>query len=354
MTRVLVLWKQRTGYLDASLRALKQIGLVPTLLTLPTSETRAATRNDFEVLGADYEHAVLESRSDAATVGELASTLQPQVILISGWDVPAYRLRSSPGRLRVLCMDNQWRATPRQWAGVAASPIVIRRWFDKAFVAGPRQADFAQRLGFRPNDVIQGLYAADTDHYTPTAEQMRRTRSGFVFVGRLVPSKGLDALLEGYRRYRQKERHLGRQAWPLHICGSGPLERLVDSWADSDIVVHGFLGADNLKSVLASCSALVVPSRFEPWGVVVHEAAAMGLGVIASHSVGSTEWFAREGANGFTFGVDRPDQIALALERFSGMSSVEISSVRDLSYRLAAAWTPPDWARVVSSMAGRG
>ena len=39
--------------------------------------------------------------------------------------------------------------------------------------------------------------------------------------------------------------------------------------------------------------------RFEPWGVVIHEAAAAGLPIIASHLCGATTAYVRDGVNGF-------------------------------------------------------
>src|SRR5207253_11320494 len=92
--------------------------------------------------------------------------------------------------------------------------------YDVAFLPGERQAGFARRLGFADEDILWGLYTCDH----PTFAAVRRERAGevpaaFVFVGRLVDTKGAGVLADAYRIYRQ-----GADApWPLIVCGTGPM-----------------------------------------------------------------------------------------------------------------------------------
>ena len=44
----------------------------------------------------------------------------------------------------------------------------------------------------------------------------------------------------------------------------------------------GFIQPKYLNDLLLNSSALILPSRYEPWGVIVHEAAAAGLPIIIS------------------------------------------------------------------------
>jgi glycosyltransferase involved in cell wall biosynthesis len=70
---------------------------------------------------------------------------------------------------------------------------------------------------------------------------------------------------------------------------------------------------DDQKAVSATyrnCDVLVLPSDFEPWAVVINEALAAGLAVVASDRVGAAADLVRHGVNGMIF----PHGDAAALE----------------------------------------
>jgi glycosyltransferase involved in cell wall biosynthesis len=59
----------------------------------------------------------------------------------------------------------------------------------------------------------------------------------------------------------------------------------------------------------------VLPSRQEPWGLVVNEALAAGLPVIVSNRCGCASDLVANGVNGFVFDVDREEQLTDSLSR---------------------------------------
>jgi glycosyltransferase involved in cell wall biosynthesis len=98
-----------------------------------------------------------------------------------------------------------------------------------------------------------------------------------LFVGRMVPDKGLEYLAEAVRQSR------GR--WKLVAVGRGPLQGLAD--------VHlGYVPPEGLAEIYAAADCLVLPSVTtrtfrEPWGLVVNEAMNQALPVIATEAVGA-------------------------------------------------------------------
>ena len=60
----------------------------------------------------------------------------------------------------------------------------------------------------------------------------------------------------------------------------------------------GFVQPDDLPAVLERAGCLVLPSRFEPWGVVVHEAAAAGLPIVCTPVCGAATRLVLDGYNG--------------------------------------------------------
>jgi glycosyltransferase involved in cell wall biosynthesis len=246
-------------------------------------------------------------------------------------------------------MDNQWLRTPKQLLGIASSRVYLRPYFDAAFLPGRRQMDFALRLGFSRESIFEGLYSADVEtfrHIPALTPNSAADRTTFLFVGRLVESKGVHELLEAYAAYRDD---VG-DPWPLLIAGTGPLEALAARQAGVELV--GFLEPGELARCFGRASFLVLPSRFEPWGVVVHEAMAAGLGAICTTRVGAADVFVRDGANGRIVNANAPGELADALAWAHGLSDARLADVSGLSRSLAMSVTPERWAETVLGMAG--
>lgn len=105
------------------------------------------------------------------------------------------------------------------------------------------------------------------------------------YVGRLVPEKGLDWLLEAWRAARLSDQHR------LAFIGQGPMEIAIRAAAaaDSRIRLMGPVPFDQVPTVMAALDALVLPSLTtrdwcEQYGRVITEAMASGLPVIGSDS----------------------------------------------------------------------
>lgn len=106
-------------------------------------------------------------------------------------------------------------------------------------------------------------------------------------IGRMVPQKGFDVLIEAFAQADVNQHH-------LLLAGEGSerpaLERLVDKYGIND-KVH-FVGRANREmavSLFHSCSFFALPSRMEPQGIVNLEAMASGKAVVASKTGGVPE-----------------------------------------------------------------
>jgi glycosyltransferase involved in cell wall biosynthesis len=97
----------------------------------------------------------------------------------------------------------------------------------------------------------------------------------FGFLGRLVPEKGINILLEACRS-------LPSQGWELQIAGRAPGDRTTLE-AQAEGLPIRFVGFVNPAAFLAQIDVLVVPSIWaEPFGLTVIEAYKAGLPVIGS------------------------------------------------------------------------
>jgi len=110
----------------------------------------------------------------------------------------------------------------------------------------------------------------------------------FLFLGRLVPEKGLDWLLRAVTRTDE--------AVHLDVAGTGPrqeeLQTLADDLAiDDQVCFHGWVESDHVPGLIRAARAVVFPSVWhEPAGLITLEAAAQGRPVIASRVGGIPEY----------------------------------------------------------------
>lgn len=339
-----------SGYLDACLQVLaSRPGVRLQLFHLPVHE---AAPYDHSRFGSPGERHELQPPVSSRPILDALRTFRPQLVLVSSWNIAAFRqvARRLRGRVpRVMCMDNQWLATPKQLAGVALSPVMIRPLFDGVFVPGEPQARFARRLGFTESRTWRGLYSCDHDRFAAArrSAQPPGERRAFVFAGRLMEEKGVDVLVRAYQRYR---RDAGEDPWELHVYGTGPLGRLVDG--STGVSLHGFVQPERLPAVLAGAGGFVLPSRFEPWGVVIHEAAAAGVPLVASTACGAAVHLLQDLHNGFLVDPDDVPGLAGAMGRLARLPVEQRQRYGERSALLAQQFTPDRWADAVQDMWG--
>ena len=162
-----------------------------------------------------------------------------------------------------------------------------------------------------------------------------------LFVGRFVEKKGLRLLLPAFRRALERVPDAR-----LLLVGDGPMASEVRSLAATvgeRVVLAGFAQPDRVHEAYVAADVLAIPSLDEPWGVVVNEAMACGVPVIASNAVGAAPDMIRDGETGWV--VPGGDEIALAnalsaalsdLPRLRGMASACVSMARAWDHHLGA------------------
>lgn len=153
----------------------------------------------------------------------------------------------------------------------------------------------------------------------------------FLFVGRLIETKGVSLLVEAFETVAPAT---GAQ---LVIAGEGPLEERLTRQAKGKAVrIEGFVTQEQLLDLLARADCLVLPSTYEPFGVVVMEAMASGLPVVLSDRVGSGTDLVEQGVNGWTFPSGNRDRLIEAM-------LLAVKHARDPEMKLAARHAALQW-----------
>lgn len=339
--RVAILWNKMSGYAQASFQALASEGVE--VFVVYRSATPDAPFDDRQVDMGLPEYRWDHAPNDDRLRTEIEA-FRPDALLVISWGIGSYRRlsRAMRGRtLRILCMDNAWLGTAKQWAGRIASPVLVRPTYDAAFLPGERQAEFARRLGFGDERILWGLYTCDHDAFAAVAppDGKRLGVPQFLFAGRLAPEKGVDVLARAYREYR----NMVESPWPLLVCGTGPLGATLRALPGVESM--GFVQPADLPQVFSQAACLVLPSTFEPWGVVLHEATAAGLAAICTSACGAATRLVLDGYNGAVVAPADASGLARAMARITSDDDACLAEMSRRSVELAAQFTPHRWAR---------
>ncbi|HLW08310.1 MAG TPA: glycosyltransferase family 4 protein [Marinilabiliaceae bacterium] len=297
------------------------------------------------------ENVTVYDRDNYDTKGliNLANSIDPHLLITSGWIDRGYTKVSRSFKNRIptlLTMDNQWHGTFRQKVMCKIAPWKLHRAFSKVWVPGEPQKEYALKLGFSEENIETGFYSADVPFFSPQAEARRRAEKyphRLIYMGRYIHVKGMDLLFKAWMEICDEQQH----DWELWCAGTG---ELYDQRPNHPQIKHlGFLQPHELKDHLHNAGAFVLPSRFEPWGVVVHEMAAAGFPLIVSSAVGSVTQFLQDGVNGYLFENESFAELKSALKKMISLSDDDLRNMAIKSHQLGTSYTPEMWARKVES-----
>jgi len=216
---------------------------------------------------------------------------------------------------------------------------------------GTLNQDFWRYYGVEPQRFFYAPLAVDNEYFASRAAGLRPRKQAereslglppgrlLLYAGRLVPNKNLEALL----RVLAARRGSASAPLALALVGDGPerdrLAAIVRDLRLDAVYPFPFQSQEALARFYAVADALILPSRSEPWGLVVNEAMAAGLPVLLSRSTGCRPDLLQEGVNGFSFDERDPDSIRACLDHFAALSNGEVERMGARSSECISAWT---------------
>jgi glycosyltransferase involved in cell wall biosynthesis len=143
------------------------------------------------------------------------------------------------------------------------------------------------------------------------ADRLAIKRPRVLYVGSLVPQKGVDYLLEAVAQAQQE---LGAEI-QLMIAGEGTMRAELEAQAQElgiarNIYFLGFVQPDELPAVYAAADVFLFPSLNDTFAFVIGEAVRCGLPVVGSTFAGASKVLIQPGENGFM--VDPTDVTAFS------------------------------------------
>ena len=276
----------------------------------------------------------------------LIAGIKPDLIVCSGWIDKDYLSLTKTYFKKiptVLTCDTHWTGSLKQRLATVLSRLFLLNTFSHAWVPGNIQATYAKKLGFKSDVIHQGFYCCDLNKFNSLFQQFKGEKEKdfpkrFLYVGRYYYFKGVVDLWDAFIELQNEMPN----EWELWCLGTGNITPI----HHPKIKHFGFVQPKELNPILEKCGVFVLPSRFEPWGVVVQEYAAAGFPLILSDTVGASETFL--GAdNGLFFKAGDKQEIKAQLKKVINFNQSQLKQKALASHQIAQKITPQQWVHTV-------
>ncbi len=253
----------------------------------------------------------------------------PDLVIISGWDLPTYWvaafycwLKSIPYVIWSGSTENE-----KSWRRTISRPLVklILSKASKYLVYGLKARDYLISLGVNSRKINIVYNSIDTDFFSKPGDQKLKeklnsqynlkNKTVILFYGQLIERKNPELLIRSFNAIKADNT-------ALLIVGSGIqqayLENLIKSKKMPNIHIISDPGDKKMLAFYDSADIFVLPSKEEVWGLVVNQAMCKNLPVIISSAVGCTRDLVIDNKTGFIFNSGNQKQLEEALKVLIG------------------------------------
>ncbi len=344
---VLFLYTEIADYFLASCKALLKKGVAVHVVRWPVNKEAP-----FQFTYPEGMHIYERSDYSNEELITLSEKIRPDIIVCSGWVDKGYLTvckKFNGKTTTVLALDNHWRGDWKQRIASIISPFFLRSRFSSCWVPGDLQYDYAKRLSFSDKEISKGFYSCDFDLFyeqysSNKAQKELYFPKRFIFVGRYYEFKGIKDLWTAFIELQQEMPN----EWELWCLGTGDVEPV-----KHEKVKHfGFVQSKELPGYIKETGVFVLPSHFEPWGVVVHEYAAAGFPIICSNKVGARGAFVENNVNGYIYKSGDISELKESLKKIINTSDQDLFKMGTKSVEKAKTNTPEIWADTLIGMMG--
>jgi glycosyltransferase involved in cell wall biosynthesis len=183
---------------------------------------------------------------------------------------------------------------------------LIYKRSDACVAYSAKAAEFLTRRGVSDSKIESGVQVLPKDILRePPSENSYEDHTFVLSLGYLEERKGIDALIESL--------DLTETQAELFIAGEGPERNYLEDIADASTTFLGYVDEEKKAALFEAAELFVLPSRHDPWGLVVNEALHYGTPVVTTSQTGAAAIVERTDA-GVVVDDPEPDQIATAID----------------------------------------
>jgi glycosyltransferase involved in cell wall biosynthesis len=225
---------------------------------------------------------------------------------------------------------------------------LLYRLADQVIVPSSGSRDLMRSLGLPDDRVTMTPYVVDNDWWLARASRVDRAavRSTWgvapadgviLFCAKLQPWKRPVDLLRAFAAARIPNTR-------LVFAGEGPLraqleKESADLGVSKRVLFLGFVNQSQLPAIYTAADLMVLPSTYEPFGVVVNESMLCGCPVAASDHVGAARDLIVHGDTGFVYPCGNIEGLAQILREAFG-DRAKLSAAGAAAQARMQSWSP--------------
>lgn len=244
----------------------------------------------------------------------------PDFVIIGGWYLLGFVQAIAACRYLGIPVYAVTDSTPRPRGQSSFAQMAVRRALQSVITgflsAGSRSDQYLISQGVHESRIHRLHHCVDMERFhfrqrpgiTPSPDCRRKA----LFVGSLCHRKGVLDLLDAAKKIPPSEN------WQIEWAGEGELRSEVEQSACTQFTpsrILGFVNQSSLPALYARADLLVLPSRFDTWGLVVNEALACGTPVIVSDGAGCSEDLSQFSPACRTYPSGDSESLAIAIMR---------------------------------------
>jgi len=293
-----------------------------------------------------------------AIIGHLLK-LRPQVIFTSSfgvWSILALALKLVMGWRVVIAYEG---SSPGVDYRHSALRLFVRRWMvrlsDACITNSQGGKDYLIDILYAsPDRVFLQPYEIPDEQTLPGSGEIgdrlsTLQRPIFLFVGHLIPRKGLPLLLQACSILQQR----GYDQYTLLVVGDGSQKQELQAFCEAHqlsdrIQWAGRVSYDEIGSYFQQADVFVFPTLEDTWGVVTLEAMLLGKPILCSKGAGTSELVV-PGENGYVFPPDDANELADLMQKFLDHPEL-IPTMGARSQQIMAQYTPEAAAECLSQV----
>src|SRR2546422_2289542 len=198
---------------------------------------------------------------------------------------------------------------------------ILAKWVSIFLPIGTRSREFYLHYGIPQERLILSPYAVDNNYFFSQARLFKNMKRELreslgidgelpvvLFVSKMTPRKRPLDLLKAFDKLQE-------DAFLLFV-GDGPLRAEIEGYVASrqlrNVRCAGFQRQETLPQFYAVGDVFVLPSEYEPWGLVVNEAMCFSLPIITTHGVAAAADLVKT-ENGFLYEAGNVKALEAAL-----------------------------------------
>jgi glycosyltransferase involved in cell wall biosynthesis len=345
---VLFLFTELSGYILACFNFASENGYNVHVVNYPINSDAP-----FEIEKQEKKTLFFHSKKKFNTnkkLNDFVLELSPGIIFVSGWmDKQYFKFSTDKNNSfkKILLLDNTWLGSLKQnlWSFLFKNRF--KNAFQGVWTPGHEHKTYANKLGFKDVEIQNGFYTCDTNLFNSFylnnhLQKQSNFPKNFLYVGRYDDVKGIRHLWNSFINVVEKNNF----NWELWCVGTG---KMWDSRVKHPLIKHfGFVQPDKLIEIVQDAGIYILPSKYEPWGVSLHEMVSLGMPVLISENIGSKIYFFKEKINGMSFSHLKENDLENKIYQMINLSKEELFEMGRESVNLSKKFSLDSWLETLN------